>query len=89
MQSRSRFSRQYALTLCSRAKRDSKAAVRFFRKVLKAQHTQAPRVVNVDKNAAYPVAMEALKQNETISETTELRQVKYLNNVLIARPQKY
>ena len=64
------------------AKRDSKAVVRFLRKVLKAQHTQAPRVVNVDKNAAYPVAMEALKQNETISETTGLRQVKYLNNVI-------
>lgn len=36
----------------------------------------------MDKNAAYPVAMEALKQNETISETTGLRQVKYLNNVI-------
>jgi len=64
------------------AKRDGKAAARFFRKVLKAEHTQAPRVITVDKNAAYPVAMEALKEDETLAETTELRQVKYLNNVV-------
>jgi IS6 family transposase len=63
------------------AKRDSKAAARFFRKVLKAQHTQTPQVINVDKNAAYPVAMETLQGDETLAETTELRQVKYLNNL--------
>jgi transposase-like protein len=64
------------------AKRDGKAAARFFRKVLKAQHTQMPRVITVDKNAAYPVAMEALREDETLAETTELRQVKYLHNVV-------
>lgn len=64
------------------AKRDGKAAVRFFRKVLKAQHTQAPRVITVDKNAAYPVAMETLKEEEMVEEKTELRQVKYLNNIV-------
>ena len=64
------------------AKRDSKAAARFFRKVLKGQHTQTPRIITVDKNAAYPVAMEALKADETIDQETELRQSKYLNNVI-------
>lgn len=64
------------------AKRDGKAAERFFRKVLKAEHTQVPRVVTVDKNAAYPVAVERLKGDETLSETTELRQKKYLNNII-------
>ncbi len=64
------------------AKRDGKAAVRFFRKVLKSQHAQTPRVINVDKNTAYPVAMETLKEEETLTETTKLRQVKYLNNVV-------
>lgn len=64
------------------AKRDGKAAARFFRKVLKAQHTQDPRVVTVDKNAAYPVAMETLKADETIAAETELRQIKYLNNII-------
>jgi IS6 family transposase len=64
------------------AKRDGKAAVRFFRKVLKSQHTQTPRVMNVDKNAAYPVAMKILKDDEALAAETELRQVKYLNNLV-------
>ena len=64
------------------AKRNGKAATRFFRLVLKAQHTQAPRVITVNKNAAYPVAIKTLKDDETISQETELRQVKYLNNVI-------
>ncbi len=64
------------------AKRDGKAAVRFLRKVLKAKHPQKPRVITVDKNAAYPVAVEALKADETLAAETELRQSKYLNNVI-------
>jgi transposase-like protein len=47
------------------AKRDAKAAERFFRKVLKARHTQSPRLITVDKNAAYPKAIETLKGDET------------------------
>lgn len=46
------------------AKRDGKAAERFFRKVLRATHTQAPRVITVDKNAAYPKAIQNLQGNE-------------------------
>jgi transposase, IS6 family len=64
------------------AKRDGKAAARFFREVVRAPHTQAPRVINVDKNAAYPVAAEALNEDETVDVKIELRQVKYLNNVV-------
>jgi len=64
------------------AKRDGFAAERFFRKVLKATHTQTPRVITVDKNAAYPKAIENLPGDETLSETTELRQKKYLNNII-------
>ena len=63
-----------------RAKRDGKAAARFFRKVLKGQHTRTPRVITVDKNAAYPVAIETLKGDEIIDKETQLRQSKYLNN---------
>jgi IS6 family transposase len=33
--------------------RDAEAAERFFRKVLRAAHTTVPRVITVDKNAAY------------------------------------
>ena len=64
------------------AKRDGKAAARFFCKVLRAEHTQKPRVVTVDKNAAYPVAIEALKADKTLEETTKLRQSKYMSNVI-------
>lgn len=64
------------------AKRDGKAAARFFRKVLKAKHTQTPRVITVDKNAAYPVAMDELKEDQTLRSETELRQIKYLNNII-------
>jgi len=64
------------------AKRDGKAAARFFRKVLKAAHSQTPRVITVDKNAAYPSALDKLKADETITDEIELRQIKYLNNII-------
>ncbi len=64
------------------AKPDGKAAARFFRKVLKAHHAGKPRIINVDKNAAYPVAIGTLKKDETLATETELRQIKYLNNVV-------
>jgi IS6 family transposase len=52
------------------------------RKTLKATHTQMPRVINVDKNAAYPPAIDDLKAEAQLAATTELRQVKYLNNLV-------
>ena len=42
-------------------KRDAVAAEGFFETALEAGHTVTPRVINVDKNAAYPKAVEALK----------------------------
>jgi transposase-like protein len=64
------------------AKRDARAAERFFRKALKATPNQETRVINVDKNAAYPPAINELKADQTLSETCELRTVKYLNNIV-------
>ncbi|MBV8884522.1 MAG: DDE-type integrase/transposase/recombinase, partial [Chroococcidiopsidaceae cyanobacterium CP_BM_RX_35] len=64
------------------AHRDAEAAKRFFRKALSAVHTQEPRVINVDKNAAYPKAIEELKAKEELSKQVELRQNKYLNNIV-------
>jgi len=64
------------------AKRDAQAAKRFFRKALKSSHNQEPRVINVDKNAAYPPAINELKKDQTLPKTTELRPVKYLNNTV-------
>lgn len=65
-----------------RARRNAQAAERFFRKTLGASHTTAPRAITVDKNAAYPSAVEALKQAEQLPAHTLLRQVKYLNNII-------
>ncbi len=62
------------------AKRDTEAAKRFFRKALKAAHNQEPRVINVDKNAAYPKAIDELKAKKELPKGVELRQNKYLNN---------
>ena len=44
--------------------------------------TSAPRVINVDKNAAYPKAIAELKASGVLPEAVELRQVKYLNNLV-------
>jgi transposase, IS6 family len=54
--------------------RDADAAERFFRKVLRGSHTLTPRVITVDKNAAYPPAFDALQQEGTLPETCRLRQ---------------
>ncbi len=64
------------------AKRDAQAAKRFFKKTLKAIHTQNPRVITVDKNTAYPKAIEELKAKEELATQVELRQKKYLNNMV-------
>lgn len=39
-------------------------------------------MITVDKNAAYPVAIVALKADETLAAETELRQSKYVYNVI-------
>jgi transposase-like protein len=64
------------------AKRDAAAAKRFFRRALKSPHNDMPYVITVDKNAAYPVAISELKEDEVLEPEVELRQVKYLNNVV-------
>ena len=39
-------------------------------------------MINVDKNAAYPKAFNELKAEGLIPQNCELRQVKYLNNMI-------
>jgi len=41
-----------------------------------------PRVMNVDKNPAYPAALEALKAEGSVPRRVALRQCKYLNDVI-------
>ncbi len=62
--------------------RDAQAAKQFLLKTLAASHTTEPRVINVDKNAAYPKAFSELKAEEHLPASCELRQIKYLNNLI-------
>ena len=64
------------------AKRDAAAAKRFFRKALNAPGNPVPRVINVDKNPAFPAAVEGLKEEGTLPRRVRLRPCKYLNNVV-------
>ena len=64
------------------AKRDAPAAKRFFRRALAHSGNLMPRVINVDKNRAYPAAVLDLKQEGTIRHRCRLRQCKYLNNIV-------
>jgi len=64
------------------AKRDARAAERFFRKMLKAASHSFPRVISADKNPAYPPAIEQLKEEGTLPNRAQLRQCKYLNNII-------
>ncbi|KFM95678.1 integrase core domain protein [Bacillus clarus] len=62
--------------------RDQKAARRFFKKALRSFHVSKPRVITVDKNPAYPIAIEQLKKEKSIPNGMRLRQQKYLNNIV-------
>ena len=56
------------------ARHNAKAAKRFFRKALNNPHTSEQRVITVDKNEAYPSAIDELKEGEILSVPTEIRQ---------------
>ena len=60
--------------------RDKQAAKRFFKKALAASHICKPRTV--DKNPAYPVAIQELKKEKHMPQGIQIRQVRYLNNIV-------
>jgi IS6 family transposase len=60
------------------AKRDAAAAKRFFRKALVAIGNPIPRVINVDKNPAYPAAVKELKREGTLPCRVRLRPMQIL-----------
>ncbi|EJQ55195.1 hypothetical protein IEU_05324 [Bacillus mycoides] len=65
--------------------RDYKAAKRCFKKALRSFHVSKPRVITIDKNPAYPIAIEKLKKEKKMpigTIGTQIRQVKYLNNIV-------
>jgi len=59
-------------------KRDAKAAFTFFQKLASIGD---PRVINVDKDKAYPCVFSAMQEKGSFA-NTELRRVKYLNNII-------
>src|SRR6202790_1567801 len=63
------------------AKRDAASAKRFFRKVFANPANVQPRVINVDKNPAYPAAIKDLKDEGMLLRRCRVRQCKYLNNI--------
>ncbi len=64
------------------AKRNKKTANRFFKKALNSNHNQIPRVITVDKNPAYPPAIDKLKNDKILPINVGIRQIKYLNNII-------
>jgi IS6 family transposase len=62
--------------------RNATSAKRFFKKALASCHVSKPRVITVDKNPAYPVAIQELKKEKKMPEGIQMRQVKYLNNIV-------
>ncbi|MBJ8018536.1 IS6 family transposase [Bacillus cereus group sp. N34] len=62
--------------------RNHKAAKRFFKKALRSFHVSKPRVITVDKNPAYPMAIEELKKEKKMPVGIQIRQIKYLNNIV-------
>jgi IS6 family transposase len=64
------------------ARRDTAAAKRFLVRAMEASGSAMPRVMNVDRNPAYPAAVEALKADGSLPRRVQLRQCKYLSNLI-------
>ncbi len=62
------------------AKRDTAAALRFFRKAIR--HHGEPEVVTIDKSGANTAALTTLNADKPEEETMPVRQNKYLNNLI-------
>lgn len=62
--------------------RNHKAAKRFFKKALRSFHVSKLRIITVDKNPAYPIAIEQLKKEKRIPIGTKIQRIKYLNNIV-------
>ena len=62
--------------------RSTRAAKRFFRKVLSRPQMTPPRVINVDKNRAYIGAIRDLIRDNLLPMTCKRRPSRYMNNII-------
>lgn len=62
--------------------RSTRAAKRFFRKVLGRPNITLPRVINVDKNGCYMGAVRDLKRDGLLPEKCKRRPNQYMNNLV-------
>jgi IS6 family transposase len=62
--------------------RSTRAAKRFFRKVLGRPNITLPRVINVDKNGCYIGAVRDLKKNGLLPEKCKRRPSRNMNNMI-------
>ena len=49
---------------------------------MSSNHNQIPREITVDKNPAYPPAIDELKNDKILHKNIGIRQIKYLNNII-------
>lgn len=54
------------------AKRNRKATKRFIKKALNLNYNQMLRVITVNKNPAYPIAINELKNEKKLSKSVEI-----------------
>ncbi len=62
------------------AKRDKRAAKRFFRKALGRENTRNPRTIVTDRLTSYPGALRAMKRDGELWRFTRHRRGRWLNN---------
>mgnify|MGYP000641263725 CR=1 FL=1 len=67
-----------------RARRDTAAAKAFFKKAMKCHGT--PEKVTVDKSGSNKAALDSCNKDLVESEKINIRQIKYLNNIIMMTP---
>ena len=73
----------YIIDFCLSKSRDKQADKRFFKKALIFSYISKPRVITVDKNPTYPVAIQESKEEKHKPEGMQLRQVRYPSNIIL------